>query len=194
MIDQNPENLNLAWVDLETFGLNPDTDPIIEVGVKITDKDLDVVAEFNKTIWGPVHQKIYDGLKNNVSRNQDQEFVWKTHNTSGLFDEAIAEGLSAMDAEVAVMAFMAKTESINLPMCGSSIRFDRKFFVAQMPSAEALFHYRDINISTVKELCRRYNPNVFAHAPKSRNIHRSMPDLEDSIAEFTFYRDEFLLW
>lgn len=187
----------LPWVDIETFGLNHQNDPIIEIGIIITDLDLNVIHQTSALIWSPMHDHALDKLTVKAERgNEDAKYVLKMHSTNGLFDDAVENGQSMDSVENDLTNLVLNSWQLpKLPMCGSSVHFDQRFLMEQMPKIYNLFHYRIIDNSSLKELCRRYNPRIFAKAPeKIQEDHRVLPDLEDTINEFRFYRDEFLLW
>lgn len=188
----------LVWVDVETFGLDPDRDPILEIGFIITTLDLQPLSTFNTLIWeAGIYDTCYKRLLKDASNgNKDAQYVFDMHDKSGLWDEARADGGSTALAATEVHEWL-DSQNINGtdPLCGSSVQFDRSMFRAQFPDIEERFHYRNIDISTVKELCRRYNPLVYGGLNTSaikRELHRVIPDIEDSISEHQFYLDNFL--
>ncbi len=173
---------NLIWIDLEMTGLDPARDRIIEVAVVVTDSNLDTVAE------GPV-----------LAIHQDPDLLdsmddWNTrqHTRSGLLERVRASTLTEAEAEAQVLAFLQQhVPRGTSPMCGNSICQDRRFLVQWMPELEAYFHYRHIDVSTLKELSRRWAPAVAEGVRKSGN-HLALDDVRDSIAELRHYRREFL--
>lgn len=172
---------NLIWIDLEMTGLEPDTDVIIEIATLVTDANLNILAE------GPifaVHQSA-------ASLAGMDEWNTNQHGKSGLTQRVIESETSAAAAEAATVAFLElwvpKGKS---PMCGNSICQDRRFLVRGMPTLERFFHYRNLDVSTVKELARRWAPPVLAGVKKSSS-HLAMDDIRDSIAELQHYRREF---
>ncbi|HEV2610056.1 MAG TPA: oligoribonuclease [Noviherbaspirillum sp.] len=177
-----PNEFNLVWVDMEMTGLEPDTDRIIEVAVVVTDSELNVLAE------GPVfaiHQpdEILDGMD-----------AWNkgTHGRSGLIDRVKASTVSEADAEVELIQFLKKyVPSGKSPMCGNSICQDRRFMVRGMPKLEAFFHYRNLDVSTLKELCKRWKPDV-ASGFKKHQKHTALADIIESIEELRYYRQHFI--
>lgn len=181
-----------VFVDTEAFGLNPTTDFIIELGFCITDTDLSIIDDFSITIWDTPS---YDGRLEALRAGSDK-FVLEMHNKSGLWVDAQAEG--------ATMEF-ATTEALDWlnghgigrgdPLCGSSVQFDRQMLAAQMPAVEQLFSYRNIDCSTIKELCRRVNPRIYElmeQTTQPMKLHRALPDLRDSVNELSYYFDNFL--
>ncbi|MEN9416648.1 MAG: hypothetical protein RI988_268 [Pseudomonadota bacterium] len=173
---------NLIWIDLEMTGLNPDSDRIIEVAVVVTDAQLQV------RVQGPVlavHQSnaVLDGMD-----------AWNkgTHGKSGLIDRVRASTLDEAAAEAQVIAFLrAYVPKGKSPMCGNSICQDRRFLARTMPKLEAWFHYRNLDVSTLKELARRWRPEV-ADGFKKQQKHTALADVEESIEELLHYRQHFL--
>ncbi len=168
---------NLMWVDLEMTGLEPDTDTVIEIATICTDADLNILAE------GPVfaiqtEQSYLDKM---------DEWNVKHHNESGLVARIKDSNISMREAELQTLAFMAEWVSPSTsPMCGNSICQDRRFMVRTMPELEAFYHYRNIDVSTVKELVRRWHPNDVGF--KKKNTHLALDDIRESIAELQHYR------
>jgi oligoribonuclease len=176
--DQN----NLAWVDLEMTGLDPDRDRIIEIAIVVTDSQLRTVAE------GPVlavHQP------DSVLGAMD---AWNTstHTRSGLVDRVRGSPLSETAAEAQMLAFLAEhVPAKTSPMCGNSICQDRRFLARWMPGLEAYFHYRNLDVSTLKELVRRWKPEL-AKGLTKQGKHEALADIYESIDELRYYRDRFL--
>ena len=177
-----PNEFNLVWVDMEMTGLDPDTDRIIEVAVVVTDSDLNVLAE------GPVfaiHQP---------DEVLDRMDAWNkgTHGRSGLIDRVKASKVSEADAEVALVDFLKHfVPSGKSPMCGNSICQDRRFMARGMPKLEAFFHYRNLDVSTLKELCKRWKPDI-ASGFKKHQKHTALADIVESIEELRYYREHFI--
>jgi oligoribonuclease len=177
-----PNEFNLVWVDMEMTGLDPDTDRIIEVAVIVTDSELNVLAE------GPVfaiHQP---------DEVLDRMDAWNkgTHGRSGLIDRVKASTVSEADAEVALIDFLKHfVPSGKAPMCGNSICQDRRFMVRGMPKLEAFFHYRNLDVSTLKELCKRWKP-ALANGFKKHQKHTALADIIESIEELRYYREHFI--
>ncbi|MBK5942555.1 oligoribonuclease [Halorhodospira halophila] len=173
---------NLIWIDLEMTGLDPSRDRIIEIAVVVTDSNLDTLAE------GPVlaiHQdrSLLDGM---------DEWNTRQHGRSGLTERVRASTVTEAEAEAQVLAFLRQhVPPRTSPMCGNSICQDRRFLARWMPELEAYFHYRHIDVSTLKELARRWAPEVAEGVRKSGN-HLALDDVRDSINELRHYRREFL--
>jgi len=179
---QRPNEFNLVWVDMEMTGLEPDTDRIIEVAVVVTDMHLNVLAE------GPVfaiHQS---------DETLDKMDAWNkgTHGRSGLIDRVKASTVSEADAEVALIAFLKNfVPAGKSPMCGNTICQDRRFMVRGMPKLEAFFHYRNLDVSTLKELCKRWKPGIVGGFKKHQK-HTALADIIESIEELRYYREHFI--
>jgi oligoribonuclease len=169
---------NLVWIDLEMTGLDPDTDRIIEIATIVTNRDLDVVAE------GPV-LAIHQGEQ--VLELMD-DWNRATHGASGLLARVRASDVSERDAELATLAFLAQHVARGAsPMCGNSVCQDRRFLARRMPELERHFHYRNLDVSSLKELARRWAPPVLAGFTK-KSTHLALDDIRDSIAELRYYR------
>jgi oligoribonuclease len=168
---------NLIWIDMEMTGLQPDADRIIEIAMLVTDPQLNVVAT------GPVlvvHQpdEVLDAMD-----------TWdkSTHAKTGLVERVRASTLSESDVERQALEFLAAHVPANVsPMCGNSICQDRRFLARWMPRLEAHFHYRNLDVSTLKELARRWKPELKAFSKESR--HEALADILESIEELKFYR------
>ncbi|RJS92662.1 oligoribonuclease [Salinisphaera sp. Q1T1-3] len=173
---------NLIWIDLEMTGLDPDADRIIEIATLVTDANLRVLAE------GPVlavHQ---------AQRHLDAMDEWNTrqHNGSGLVARVQDSDYDDARAEADTIDFLAQyVPAGKSPMCGNSICQDRRFLARYMPKLEAFFHYRHIDVSTLKELARRWAPEIASGFSK-QSSHLAMDDVRDSIAELSYYRDTLL--
>jgi oligoribonuclease len=169
---------NLIWIDMEMTGLAPDTDRIIEIAMLVTDAELRVIAE------GPVlvlHQpdEVLDAMD---SWNKG------THKKSGLIDKVRGSRLLEAEAEAQAVAFLREHVAANVsPMCGNSICQDRRFLARWMPKLEAHFHYRNLDVSTLKELVRRWKPEVLKGFSKEGK-HEALADILESIEELKYYR------
>lgn len=179
---ERPNEFNLVWVDMEMTGLDPDKERIIEVAVVVTDSNLNILGE------GPVfaiHQsnEILDGMD---SWNKG------THGRSGLIERVKASTVSEADAESALIEFLKQyVPSGKSPMCGNTICQDRRFMVRGMPKLEAFFHYRNLDVSTLKELCRRWKPEL-VNGFKKHQKHTALADILESIEELRYYREHFI--
>ncbi|WP_020407572.1 oligoribonuclease [Hahella ganghwensis] len=173
---------NLIWIDLEMTGLDPEMDRIIEMAVIVTTSDLEVVAE------GPViavHQPDF------VLSLMD-DWNKKTHGDSGLTERVKQSKISELLAEQQVLDFLNEhCEAGASPMCGNSIGQDRRFLARYMKSLESFFHYRNLDVSTLKEMARRWRPEVAAGV-KKKGTHQALEDIRESIEELKYYREHFL--
>jgi oligoribonuclease len=178
---QHPDNL--AWIDLEMTGLVPESDRIIEVATIVTDLNLNVLAE------GPllaVHQPD-EALARMDDWNQ------RTHGASGLIARVRASTLGEAEAERQTLEFLAEWLPAGVsPMCGNGICQDRRFLARWMPALERFFMYRNLDVSTLKELARRWAPGVLAGVSKS-NAHQALEDVRDSIRELRHYREKLFV-
>ena len=172
----DPENL--IWIDLEMTGLDTERDRIIEIATVVTDKQLNELAA------GPVfaiHQT------DSVLHEMD---AWNTrqHTESGLWERVSKSEIDSVTAEAETIEFLQQwLPSRSSPMCGNSICQDRRFLAREMPKLERFFHYRQIDVSTIKELARRWNPEILTGFKKSSR-HLALDDIRDSIAELKYYR------
>ena len=177
------DNENLVWIDLEMTGLDPEADRIIEIATLVTDKQLNVLAS------GP-----------ELAIRQDADILaamdtWNVehHTASGLRDRVLASTVSERDAEQATLEFLRGYVPVHTsPMCGNTICQDRRFLARYMPELEAFFHYRHIDVSTFKELARRWAPGVFEGFRK-QSAHRALADIEESVDELRYYRSHLFL-
>ena len=173
---------NLIWIDLEMTGLFPDTDRIIEIAVVVTDPHL------GNRVEGPVlavHQS---------DATLDAMDAWNkgTHGKSGLIDRVKASTVSEAQAEAVVIEFLkAFVPRGKSPMCGNSICQDRRFLARTMPNLEAFFHYRNLDVSTLKELAKRWKPEIISGIKKAQ-AHTALADVHESIDELVYYREHFL--
>lgn len=180
MPQQNPENL--IWIDLEMTGLDPLEDRIIEIATIVTDKNLNIIEE------GPIlavkqSDDMLDGM---------DEWCTTQHGKSGLTDRVRNSSISEATAEAVTIAFLEKyVPPRRSPMCGNSICQDRRFLARWMPELEEFFHYRNLDVSTLKELARRWAPEVSEGFTKESS-HLAMDDIKDSIAELQYYRKTIL--
>ena len=175
--------LNLIWIDLEMTGLDTETDAIIEIATLVTDKDLNVLAE-GPVMAIPQPETMLAGM---------DEWNTRQHGQSGLTERVRNSTTTLAEAEQATLAFLKQfLDERQSPMCGNSICQDRRFLARQMPSLEAFFHYRNLDVSSVKEIIRRWRPELIKGFNK-QSSHLAMSDIKDSIAELTYYRDVFFI-
>lgn len=171
----------LIWIDMEMTGLEPETDRVIEIATLITDADLNILAE------GPVvavHQS------DSVLAAMD-EWNQRTHGESGLVARVRASRSDEADAEQQTLDFLREyAETGSSPMCGNSVHQDRRFLVKYMPTLEAFFHYRNLDVSTVKELARRWRPEL-PEGFNKKSTHQALDDIRDSVSELQYYREHF---
>jgi oligoribonuclease len=177
---QDPKHL--IWLDMEMTGLEPDRDRIIEIAVVITDEGLETIAEAPVIA---VHQPdaVLDAM---------DEWNRNTHGKSGLIERVKGSPVAEAEAEARMLAFVQQwVPSRTSPMCGNSVCQDRRFLARYMPAFEAWFHYRNLDVSTLKELARRWRPEVYQGVQK-QGSHTALADIQESIAELRHYRDHFL--
>jgi len=176
--DQNA----LVWLDMEMTGLEPDRDRIIELAMVITNSQLEIAAE--SVVW-VVHQddSVLDAM---------DDWNKKTHGKSGLIDKVKSSALSEAEVEAQALDFLKRhVPTGKSPMCGNSICQDRRFMARYMPKLEAYFHYRNLDVSTLKELCKRWVPEI-AKGVKKGGKHEALADIHESIEELKYYRANFL--
>jgi len=168
-------------MDLEMTGLEPDRHVIVEIATVITDDDLNVIA---------------DGPDLVIHANDEQlaemgDFVTEMHTKSGLLPAIVSSTVSVEEAEAATLAFLKEhiAEERTIPLCGNSIGTDRRFLQEYMPALEAFLHYRNVDVSTIKELAKRWNPDVLAAMTEKDTSHRALDDIRESIAELVHYRE-----
>jgi oligoribonuclease len=173
---------NLIWLDCEMSGLNPEQERLLEIAVVVTSPDLSVRIE------GPVyviHQS--DAVLNGMD-------AWNkgTHGRSGLIEKVKASSVDEAQAEAGLLAFLGQYAPKGVvPMCGNTIGQDRRFLVRYMPRLEAFFHYRNLDVSTLKELAKRWHPSVYSQF-KKKQAHTALADVHESIEELAFYRSHLL--
>lgn len=181
---------SLIWVDTETTGFHPFNHSILEIGMVATTQALSVIDIFHV----PVRPM-------NDPRPLMDDAVLEMHTNSGLLEQSEQHGISYLEATEEACAWLDAIhgygeDSVDpLPMAGSSVHFDRRFLQVKLPEIDQQFHYRNVDVSTIKELCQRYNPDVYSHLEEyttKKGLHRALPDIADSIKEFRFYLDNFL--
>lgn len=179
---QAPDNNHLIWIDMEMSGLFPDTDRVLEVALVVTDANLNTIAESPALV---VHQAdaVLDGM---------DDWNKSTHGRSGLIDKVRASTLTEAEAGAQMIAFLeplvGKGKS---PMCGNSICQDRRFLARHIPDLEAYFHYRNLDVSTFKELVKRWKPEIASGVTKEGK-HTALADIYESIEELKYYREHFI--
>ncbi len=182
MSTKGDRSSNLIWVDLEMTGLEPETDLIIEIASIVTDSELNILAQ------GPViavHQS-------DAALDAMDEWNTRTHGESGLVERVKNSQYSDAAAEDETIAFLKEwVDEGASPICGNSIGQDRRFLVKYMPKLEAYFHYRNLDVSTLKELARRWAPDVLDGFQK-KGTHQALDDIIESIEELQYYREHFL--
>jgi len=172
----------LVWLDMEMTGLDPDRDRIIELAMVITNSQLEVIAE--SVVW-TVHQS------DSVLAAMD-DWNKKTHGKTGLIDKVKASALAEAEVEAQALDFLKRhVPTGKSPLCGNSICQDRRFMARYMPKFEAYFHYRNLDVSTLKELCKRWAPAIYKGV-KKRGKHEALADIHESIEELKHYRANFL--
>lgn len=173
----------LAWMDLEMTGLDPTRHVIVEIATLITDDELNLVAEGPDLV---VHQP-------SAALEAMDEVVVTMHTKSGLLPAIEASTVSLADAGAATLAFLREHIDTprSVPLCGNSIGTDRRFLAAYLPDIEEFLHYRSVDVSSVKELLKRWNPTLLDGAPRKAEGHRALDDIQESVKELRFYRDTF---
>jgi oligoribonuclease len=170
----------LAWIDLEMTGLDPEVNVIVEIATLITDDELQIVAEGPNLV---VHAS-------EVELKRMDPFVLDMHTRSGLLPKIKASTIDIKEAGDMTLAFLKEHIQVekSIPLCGNSIGTDRRFLAKSLPEIEDFLHYRSVDVSSVKELAKRWFPEILADAPKKNGGHRAMEDIKASVEELRFYR------
>lgn len=175
----------MVWIDCEMTGLDLIHDALIEVAVLITDKELNVVGEGLDLLIPPSREAL----------DRMNDFVRTMHTTSGLLDELESASLTMDQAEQQILDYVHSQITVEgkVPLAGNTISTDRAFIARDMPRFESFLHYRNIDVSSIKELVRRWYPRAFYQAPAKNGNHRALADIQESIEELRFYRDAFFV-
>ncbi len=177
------KQLNLIWIDLEMTGLIPESDRIIEIATLVTDSQLNLLAE-GPALAVKQETSLLDGM---------DEWNQQHHGASGLIERVKNSDIDEAEAERQTIEFLSQYVDPNTsPMCGNSICQDRRFLANYMPKLEAFFHYRNLDVSTLKELARRWKPEIQSGLAK-QGTHQAMEDIKDSVNELKYYREHFIL-
>jgi oligoribonuclease len=178
------EQPNLIWIDCEMTGLDLEKDVLVEIAVLVTDSDLNVIGEGIDLVIAATPEQLA-GMN---------EFVTQMHTNSGLITE-IPSGISVSAAEDQIIKYLESASTIagKSPLAGNSVSVDRSFIARDMPRLNDYLHYRTIDVSSVKELARRWNAKVYFNSPAKTGNHRALGDIQDSIAELAHYRANFLI-
>jgi len=173
----------LAWMDLEMTGLDPGRNVIVEIATLITDDDLELIAEGPDLVVHATDEQL--ALMDDV--------VVSMHTRSGLLPEIKASTVTLEEAGDATLAFLREhiASPRSVPLCGNSIGTDRRFLAAYLPDIENFLHYRSVDVSTLKELMKRWNPALLDAAPRKAEGHRALDDIRESLKELRYYRDSF---
>ena len=178
------EQANLIWIDCEMTGLDLEKDVLVEIAVLVTDSELNVIGEGIDLVIAATPEQLA-GMN---------EFVTQMHTNSGLITE-IPNGISVSAAEDAIIQYLESASTVpgKSPLAGNSVSVDRSFIARDMPRLNEYLHYRTIDVSSVKELARRWNAKVYFNSPAKTGNHRALGDIQDSIAELAHYRANFLI-
>lgn len=170
----------LVWMDLEMTGLDSTTDVIVEIATLITDDELNIIAEGPDLV---IHQS-------DEALSKMDAVVTNMHTSSGLLEQIRASTITLEEAGAQTLSFIKQhvTQPRTVPLCGNSIGMDRRFLAAYLPEIENWLHYRSVDVSTIKELSRRWYPEALKAAPRKNTTHRAMDDIRESIAELAYWR------
>lgn len=171
----------LAWMDLEMTGLEPERHVIVEIATIVTDDDLEIVAEGPDLVVAATAAQL----------SEMDDYVARMHRTSGLLERIGSSAVSLEEAGAATLDFLREHIPTpgTVPLCGNSIGTDRRFLAAYLPDIENHLHYRSVDVSTIKELGRRWAPDLVGGAPSKAGSHRALDDIRESIAELRYYRE-----
>ena len=176
---ENGRPARLAWIDMEMTGLEPERERIIEVAAIVTDGNLEIIAEGPSIV---VHQS-------NELLDAMDDWNKEHHGASGLIERVKASTITEETAEASVLEFLAEHCDVRTaPLAGNSVHQDKRFIAKYMPKLEAFLHYRIVDVSTVKELCRRWYPKEYEAQPRKKGNHRALEDIRESIEELRYYR------
>ena len=175
---------HLIWIDCEMTGLLLDKDVLVEIAVLVTDSELNIVGEGVDLVIKATPEQL-------ASMN---EFVTQMHTASGLITE-ISSGVTLAEAEDQIIKYLESAGTIagKSPLAGNSVSVDRSFIARDMPKLNEFLHYRTVDVSSVKELARRWQPKIYFQAPAKTGNHRALGDIQDSIAELKYYRENFFI-
>ena len=178
------EQPNLIWIDCEMTGLSLQNDLLVEIAVLVTDSELNLIGEGVDVVIHATDSQL-EGMN---------DFVREMHTNSGLITE-IPKGISIAAAEAKIIAYLESASTIagKSPLAGNSVGVDRAFIDRDMPLLSAYLHYRTIDVSSIKELARRWNPKAYFNAPAKTGNHRALGDIQDSIAELAYYRSAIFI-
>jgi oligoribonuclease len=178
------EQPNLIWIDCEMTGLSLQSDALVEIAVLVTDSELNLIGEGIDVVIHATDSQL-EGMS---------DFVREMHTNSGLITE-IPHGITMAAAEAKIIAYLESASTIagKSPLAGNSVGVDRAFIDRDMPLLGAYLHYRTIDVSSIKELARRWNPKAYFNAPAKTGNHRALGDIQDSIAELAYYRSAIFI-
>jgi oligoribonuclease len=178
------EPLNLIWIDCEMTGLSLEKDRLVEIAVLVTDSNLNLVGAGVDVVIKATPEEIA-GMN---------DFVTQMHTNSGLITE-IPHGISLVEAEDLILAYLESTKTLpgKSPLAGNSVSVDRNFIARDMPRLNEYLHYRTVDVSSIKELARRWHPKIFFASPAKTGNHRALGDIQDSIAELAYYRESLFI-